>query len=420
MAITILGYTFGRQVNDKNLNTFPAKVSVQRIRQDIATWRAAITEAEQEYYPFRVKMQTLFVDTALNGHVTACVEKRKNLTLLRELKFDDNEQMEQMFKTQWFQDMINYCLDAIFYGYTLVGLGDIVNSSFPNLISCKRWYISPDRYNIASYMYNVYGANFNEDPYKNWHIWCDTPSENGQSTCGYGLFYKVAMYEILCRNLIGFNSDAAEVYGMPIRWGKTNKTEESERSEFLSALVNMASNASVVTDLNDEIELIQNNAGSTGYKIFEDLEKRCEAKISKVLLGHADALDSTPGKLGSEQNGAATKALEEIASKDGRYIESIINGQILPKLKDLGFNIPNGVAKFANDTELEELRTRVDASNKVTADIALTMSQAGLKMDAKYFEERTGIPTIDAPQTPIPTKEPLSTKIKNKLDELYR
>lgn len=418
MALTILGYTFGKQVSEKSLSNFPAKVSIQRIRQDIQTWRNAVTEAEQEYYPFRVKMQQLYIDTVLNGHVTACMEKRKNLTLLRNLKFNDNEQVEDIFETQWFLDILNYCLDAIFYGYSLVALGDIINSSFPNLATCKRWYISPDRLNIASYMYNIYGANFTEEPYKNWHIWADTPSEIGQSTCGYGLLYKVGMYEILCRNLIGFNSDAAEVYGMPIRWGKTNKTEESERAEFLSALVNMASNASVVTDMNDEIELIQNSAGATGYMIFENLEKRCEAKISKVLLGHADALDSIPGKLGAEQNGAAAKALEEIASKDGKYIESIINGQILPKLRELGFSIPEGNAKFANDNELEELRERVDASNKVTADIALTMSQAGLKMDAKYFEERTGIPTMDAPV--VVAKDPLSNKVQNKLNEIYR
>ncbi len=417
MALTILGYTFGRQVNDKNLNTFPAKVALQRIKQDIQTWRSAITEAEQEYYPFRVKMQQLFVDTVLNGHVTACMERRKNLTLLRELRFNDNEQVEQMFKEQWFIDIINYSLDALFYGYSLISMGDIVNSKFPTLTTCKRWYISPDRLNIASYMYNIYGANFLEEPYRNWHIWADTPSDSGQSSCGFGLLYKVGMYEILCRNLIGFNSDAAEVYGMPIRWGKTNKTEESERAEFLSALVNMASNASVVTDMTDEIELIQNSAGSTGYMIFENLEKRCEDKISKVLLGHADALDSVPGKLGSEQNGAAAKALEEIQSKDGRYIESIINDQVLPKLRALGFSIPEGRAMFANDNELEELRERVDASNKVTADIALTMSQAGLKMDAKYFEERTGIPTKEVTNTP---KEPFNAKVQNKLNELYR
>lgn len=414
MALTILGYTLGRQITEKNLNQFPAKVAIQRIKQDIQTWRLAVTEAEQEYYPFRVKMQQLFIDTVLNGHVAACIEKRKNLTLIRELKFEDNEQVDAMFKTQWFQDIINYSLDAIFYGYSLTAFGDIVNSSFPNLTTCKRWYISPDRHNIAAYLYNQYGAQFLEEPYKNWHVWADTPSESGQSSCGFGLLYKVGMYEILCRNLIGFNSDAAEVYGMPIRWGKTGKTEESERGEFLSALVNMASNASIVTDMNDEIELIQNSAGSQGYMIFENLEKRCEDKISKVLLGHADALDSVPGKLGAEQNGAAAKALEEIQSKDGMYIESIINDQVLPKLRSLGFAIPEGNAKFTNDNELEELRQRVDTSNKVTADIALAMSQAGLKMDAKYFEERTGIPT-----TPI-TIAPLSNKIKNKLNELYR
>ena len=45
------------------------------------------------------------------------------------------------------------------------------------------------------------------------------------------------------------------------------------------------------------------------------------------------------------------------------------------------------------------------------------MKNAGLEMDAKYFEEQTGIPSTRA--TPITTK-PFTDSIKNKLEKIYK
>ena len=42
----------------------PAQLA--RLRHDIGMWRVAVAEAEQGYYPHRVKMQTMFIDTVLN------------------------------------------------------------------------------------------------------------------------------------------------------------------------------------------------------------------------------------------------------------------------------------------------------------------------------------------------------------------
>ncbi len=81
-------------------------------------------------------------------------------------------------------------------------------------------------------------------------------------------------------------------------------------------------------------------------------------------------------------------------------------------------SVPAGIHfEFKNDSEREQLRQREDQSNKTTAEIALTMKNAGLAMDADYFQDRTGIPT-----TAIEVAEPvatLPTDIKNKLNKLY-
>lgn len=95
--------------------------------------------------------------------------------------------------------------------------------------------------------------------------------------------------------------------------------------------------------------------------------------------------------------------------------------QILPKLIKIGLPIPAGlVFKFKNDAEKHDLRQKEDASNKLTADIAYQMSNAGLKMDPKYFTERTGIPCLEIePPEPIVEDKKAEPAIKEKLKNLY-
>ena len=410
------------QSPEKNLRSYITPVQLQRIRQDVLSWREAIAESEQAWYPHRVKMQRMFLDTVLNGHVSACMSRRKNLTLLKDFKLCNSETMEEdeqwtkVLKKSWFTLYCNYVLDAQFFGYSLVSLGDLVNDEFPNLTTIRRFNVSPDRMNVTSYVYSLSGAPFAEDPYRLWNVFQSTPTEVGISLCGYGLLYKVAMYEIICRNVLGFNTDAAEMYGMPIRKGKTMKNNEDERAAFERALAQMGSAGYILMDTMDELELVESSQSGSGFKVYESLEARCEKKISKLLLGHADALDSTAGKLGGGQGeeSPTTQALEEVQAIDSRMLENNINTELLPRLREMGISIPDNLCfQIKNDQERAEQRLREDTSNQVTATIAQTMKNAGLQMDAAYFEERTGIPTL-----PLPEAVPLSA-VSARLKQLY-
>ena len=418
----ILTRFFGSKEVEKNVGATIVPQAVLRTKQDVGKWRDAIIEAEQAYNPFRVKMQNGYSDTILNGHVSACMEYRKNLTLLRdfeiEVEGEEVEGLEQIFETKWFNDLVNYILDAKFFGYSLISLGDVVDGSFNELTLIKRQNISPDRLNVSPYIYGITGTNFTEEPYNKWHIYASTPSDNGYSRCGYGLLYKVAMYEILCRNLIGYNSDSAEIFGMPLRVGKTHKTDEVERQEFADALSFMGSAGWMVTDMNEEIEFISNNQSGSGFMIYENLEQRCEKKISKIILGHSDALDSIAGKLGNDYGDSpAQKSIDNIQTLDGKYVESIVNEQVIPNLRSIGFDIPEGACfKYSNSSEEMENKMHEIEMNTKLSTIAQNMKNAGLQMDAKYFEEKTGITTTPAMFMP----NPLSNRISNKLNEIYK
>ncbi len=379
-------------------------------------------EAEAGQFPHRVKMQRLFVDTVLNGHVSACIEKRKNLTLLRDIEVynpneSENEELEVLFETEWFRQFMSYALDAIFYGYSLVSLGDIINGQYSKIDVIKRWYISPDRLNVTIHQYNLSGYEFLKPPYDLWHVWCTTPSENGMSNVGYGLLYKVAVYEIINRAMLGFNADAAELYGQPIRVGTTTKTDEGERAEFASMLSQMGSSGWIVKDQLDSIEILQNTMGSTGFNIYADLEKRNEAKISKIILGHADALDSTPGKLGSDANGAAITALREIQTNDGKYIENIVNGWLIPKMRQVGFAIPEGVYfKFEDNEDQEAMELAELDKQKKLADITQVLKNSGYSVDSLWLAEELEIPLVKAAPTTAPT---FTQEVQNALNKLY-
>lgn len=416
----------------RNLSNRISPVQLQRLRQDIGSWREAMNEAESAWFPHRIKMHRLYIDTVLNGHVTGCMERRKDLTLLRGFtlkqgkdELPEDHDLLKMFRREWFDLVVNYALDALAYGYSLVSLGDIVQDNFVNASLVRRWHISPDRLNVTAFTYTLSGANFLEEPYADWHIWVPTVNENGVGSCGYGYLYRVALYEIFLRNTLGFNGDFIELFAMPYRVAKTTKTEEGERKLVEEAVQSMGAAGWAVLDPLDEIEFLEAGNAGTGYTAYESMEERCQKVISKIILGHADAMDSVPGKLGSgqgEDNSPVAKALKAKQTKDGIFIERIVNEQLLPKMRNLGFRIPEGIEwKLKNDEEREAFRAREDASNKVTAEIAQTMKNAGLKMDAKYFTDRTGIVAeeVEEPAPVSPEEARQVEKIKNQLNDIY-
>lgn len=418
-----------RQDNAKDMRNYIGKVQLARIKQDILTWRDAIREAELAWYPHRVKMQQMYLDTTLNGHIFACLERRRNLTLLRKFHICSqngvtNDSATLIIQKQWFREILKQVLNAQFYGYSLINWNEVKNNELKGLKIIRRANISPDRLNVTSYFYMLSGLNFTDETlkddagnkYVDWSLWCPTPSDDGISTCGYGLLYRVALYEIFMRNNMSYNAEFVEKFVMPLIVGKTTKTEDHERDELEQGLKNLASSAVAVIDPTDEIELHESKNSGSGFQSYDNFENRCEKKVSKILLGHADAIDSTAGKLGSMEE--IQEALEDIQSTDANFVEPFINDILLPKLRLLGFNIPlSDIFKFQNDSEIQEERKKEDEMNLVTATMAKTFSDAGYEVDEKYLSERTKMVIKKKEVVTPPIK--LDRNVQNKLDEMY-
>lgn len=396
------------QKNDTKIVPTKGKITLphmplMRLRQDAETRREAIAEMEAGMFPFRTKIQRLYLNTIENGYVSACINKRKDLTLLRKWEFVDQNgnnvpSVQALFcditrngisNKLWFNNLLNYVLDAQFFGYSLIYLGDIVNNEFVGTSVYKRGNISPDRMILSDYEGVLFGTEFLKDPYRLTNLWVSTNDKYGQSNCGYGLLFEVSIYEILLRNLLGFNGDYIEVNIAPFRQIKTVKTNEDEREALFQEALNMASNGVALTDPTDEI-IFHQTGNWNGHMAYASFEERLEAKIAQIILGHADSMASIPGKLGNDNTDSpAQKAMLDKQSIDGVFVTGIINKLLIPKMRELGFSIPEGVtAMMVNDNEKNEIINRVTK-------LAIMMHSAGLQMDGGFFTEQTGIPLMD-------------------------
>jgi phage gp29-like protein len=409
---SMTGQIATRPTDKNDINNRIIRLKLERLRQDIGSWRQAISEAENVFYPNRLNMQRLYLDTVLNGHVKACMRERKDLTLLKAFAINNksgtaNKEFTELFKSKWFYDIIEYILDAQFYGYSYINWSSVVNDKLSGLQLIKRWNVSPDREQVLPFPNSFTGFSLYEEDLLNWSLYVSTNSENGISKCGYGLLCSVAPYEIYLRNLMGFNGDFVELFAAPFRHGRTDKTEGPERDEFEAAVRDMGSSGYAITDPLDEIDFKDPSGGGNGYKSYESFQERNEKTISKLFFGHSDAIDSRTGKLGSEQgkDSPVAKAIARTEASDARFVETVINDLLLDKLRELGFNIPlDHKFKLLNNKEEQEQKTADTAYNQSVATVVKTLSDSGVKVDTNWIEEQTGIP-VEEKEEEVSEKE---------------
>jgi phage gp29-like protein len=384
---------------------------LQRLKLDIQRWRNAVLTAESVLNPYRIELQRNYNEIAINAHIKACVERRKNLTLLRDFDFYKGEEEVELKNKKMVLDVIEESLNAIFYGYSLLQIEDIVDG-MGSVCLIPRERIIPERQTITtSTQYDANGVKFYDEQYKDWLIWMPTRSESSNTTCGLGLFNVLAPYEIYIRNANTAWSEYQQIYGVPLRIGKTNTREKLMRDNMSQMMADMGRSGWAVVDIDDQIEMVDGGKGGGASDNFLGLINYCEKVISKVILGHADALDSTPGKLGAETS--VDKALSETQQKDGLYIEHLLNEKVFPQFAKLGLKEFDGLRiEFENnhDENLEKIN-EAEILNKVLNNYLIAY-QMGLQPDAKQVSEMLGIELTN-------NEEKIKESIQNRLNDLY-
>jgi len=147
-----------------------------------------------------------------------------------------------------------------------------------------------------------------------------------------------------------------EVFSDPFRVGKyPDGADLNIIRQVKEAVLNIGQDGGGVLPESANIEFVENN--KTGDDTFGALVEKTEASVSKVILGHSAAVDSTPGKLGTDEQ--AMVARKDLIKSDRRFALKWLYGGFVKPLLVLNFANPMPIKPVLTEDKVitnEELR----------------------------------------------------------------
>lgn len=194
-----------------------------------------------------------------------------------------------------------------------------------------------------------------------------------------------------------------EKYGMPFAVGKLPAgTDQKRVQDLLSKLSRMVQDAVAVIPDDSSAEIINTDGKTASADIYKGMADFCNAEMSKAIIGHAGGADSTPGKLGGEDNALAVRG--DLITADKRLVERTLN-QLIDWIVWINFG------------EAERPRFNLFVEDKVDETLSKrdkTLTETGVKFTKKYYEKNHKLEAEDfdlaanvapAAVTPAPVKE---------------
>lgn len=336
---------------------------------DIGIWRRALIAADKGK---KAKLYDLYEDLLIDGVLSDAVDKRIEAITNAELAFQSNgesiEEMEDLIDTPKFEELLKEIMLAKFWGVTVLEF-DFADGF--NFTSLPRKHIRADLKEILIQEHDDRGIPYGDDPFV---------IQIGGT--GHGLFLKTAPFAIYKRGGFGDWAQWIELFGMPQRIGKYSTHDPEGRRLLEEAFEQAGSAPSMVVPKETEVVVTNQGNGSNGTS-YDQFRKACNEEILVAILGQTmTTLDGS-----SRSQSEVHKEVEEGKNKaDRRFVQRVLNNQILPLLRDRGFPVKNGAFYFPEAGETLTTQQRLDKDMKL-ADI--------IDISAEYFYETYDIPKPD-------------------------
>ncbi len=141
----------------------------------------------------------------------------------------------------------------------------------------------------------------------------------------------------------------SHTYGQPIVHGKTVSESNTDRKRLAQDIANAAQNKVIVTGIEDEVD-IKTFTMSNSEKIYTSLIEFVNNEVANLILGSESMAGGMQSYVGS------TKAHQDIFRDRievyRRYIENIMNEEIIPRLVNMGYIKPELEFKYSNRIEM--------------------------------------------------------------------
>ncbi len=364
--------TLARAVSSKRGVQISAMLQQQSdslTKKDIADWRSANQMAIDYENPNRCRLYDIYADCVLDAHLSGCIAQRKGKVLQKDFRLVDSNGKEntaatELLQSEWFADFLSLCLDSIYWGPTLIQLGDIIRDGGPLRFDGVE--LVPRKHVIPEYGVVVRspgddwrgGVSYREGDVANWCVEVGKPRD-------LGLLLKCAPSCISKKNMLAYWDVFGEIFGMPMRIARVNSLDDTERAKVEAALRDMGAAQYIVTSDGTEIEIKESSRGDA-YNVYDKRVDRCNSELSKVVLNQTMTIDSGSSLSQSEVH---LEIFERTTESDAIMCAHIINGRLLPLMVLHGFPVKglrfqwNNAAAFSPAENRENLRLVLEYFN---------------------------------------------------------
>lgn len=256
----------------------------------------------------------------------------------------DVQQTQKVQGTQ-FDKIIRGIVESKLYGYTLLEIMPQVSPRTGKLAEVniiERRNVLPDQRTVVRRqgMWLPHW-NLNSDAYTRNYVLINTGD--------LGLFSATAPLILAKKFTVANYVNFSHTYGQPVIHGKSVSESNADRKRLANDIANAAQNKVIVTGLEDEID-IKTFTMSNSEKIYTGLIEFVNSEVSNMILGSESMAGGMQSYVGS------TKAHQDIFRERievyRRYIENIMNEEIVPRLVAFGYIEAGLEFRYSNRIEM--------------------------------------------------------------------
>ena len=365
-------------------------------RKDIGDWRNAWQLAINVEHPNRQRLYDIYRDVDADLHLSGCVQQREGFVLARSFKIvneegEENEQALKYFNASWFKQLLRYALESIYWGHSLIELGDLVMADgqcqgYNGVTLISRKHVIPEYHRVIRTLSEDWhsGIDYHDPSLWPWLIEVGQPDS-------LGLYLKAALQTIPKKNALAFWDTFAEIFGMPMRIARTTSRDDKELAKIERMLKESGLAGYMVADQGTELEFVETSK-TDSYNVYDKRVDRANSELSKLVIGQTMTIED-----GSSLSQSQThlEVFQNIVEADCDMLRDMVNTQLLPRMLQHGFPVQN-------------LHFEWDYSTDYTPEQQRQYEELVLnnyEVDPSYFAEKYNMPVTQRKPT-APSSSP--------------
>lgn len=331
--------------------------AIAQTRSDVQVWKRAIASAENIENPKMFPYYNLVKDMSIDAHLTSQIQNRKLSTIssnfvIKKANGETHQKLtDKLQKSVWFNMIIEYILDSVYFGYTLIEFNRKENEELsegelptPNINLITRQNVIPQKGIILKDYTDEKGLDYiNAPEYGTWVLDFGVVGD-------LGLINKAIPHILFSRFAQSCWSELCEIYGIPPRVMKTNTRDMAALKRAERMMTDMGAAAWFIIDESETFEWASNSIPSTG-EVYNGLIKLCRDNISLLISGAIIGQDTKYGSKGKEES--SQESLQNLVNADQTLVEQYMNEKVLSALYAIGV-LPEEKLSFHYD-QVEDL-----------------------------------------------------------------